>query len=108
MLKWLVELCGYDITFKPRMAMKTQALADFLRETSLTKDVGYTIISYDERIAKQTPKCWIMMVDEALNVKGSGIGIIFKSPSEKYVEMKSIRLNFLVSNKQAEYEALLQ
>lgn len=90
------------------MAIKIQALADFLVETSLTKDEVYAIISYDERIMKQTLKCWTMMVDGALNVKGSGIGIIIESPSEKYVEMKSIRLNFLVSNNQVEYEVLLQ
>lgn len=36
MLKWSIELCGYDITFAPRTAIKAQALADFLVEATFS------------------------------------------------------------------------
>lgn len=49
-----------------------------------------------------------MLVDGFVNMWGSGVGIILKSPSKDQIECRNIRLNFSVSNNQAEYEALIQ
>ena len=35
LVKWAVSLGAYDITFKPRTAIKGQALADFIAECSI-------------------------------------------------------------------------
>ncbi|KAL5814468.1 hypothetical protein ACOSQ4_025109 [Xanthoceras sorbifolium] len=32
MIKWLVELSEFDLTYKPRSAIKGQAIADFISE----------------------------------------------------------------------------
>ena len=47
-----------------------------------------------------------MYIDSAANQKGSGVGIVLISP-EKITIKKSLRLGFLATNNEAEYEALL-
>ena len=49
---------------------------------------------------------WEVYVDGASNQKGSGIGLVLISP-EKVIVEKSLRLDFLATNNEAEYEALL-
>ena len=48
-----------------------------------------------------------MYVDGAANQRGSGVGLILVSPEKTIIE-KSLRLGFLATNNEAEYEALLQ
>ena len=48
-----------------------------------------------------------MHVDGASNQKGSGVGLVLTS-SEKVIVEKSFRLDFLATNNEAEYEALLE
>ena len=43
----------------------------------------------------------------AANQKGSGVGLVLISP-EKLIVEKSLRLGFLATNNEAEYEALLE
>ena len=47
-----------------------------------------------------------MYVDGASNQKGSGVGLVLISP-EKIIIEKSVRLDFSVTNNEAEYEALI-
>ena len=47
-----------------------------------------------------------MYVDGASNQKGSGVGLVLISP-EKIIIEKSVRLDFSVTNNEAEYEALM-
>lgn len=49
---------------------------------------------------------WQLFVDGVANKKGSGIGILMVSPNGITLE-KSLRLGFLETNNEAEYEALL-
>ena len=49
---------------------------------------------------------WEVYVDGASNQKGSGIGLVLISLKKVIVE-KSLRLDFLVTNNEAEYEAML-
>ena len=57
-------------------------------------------------ISQQGPLSWKVYVDSAANQKGSGVGIVLVSPEMITIE-KSLRLDFLVMNNEAEYEALL-
>lgn len=34
MVKWVIELNEYDVDFEPRVAIKAQALADFIQEST--------------------------------------------------------------------------
>ena len=47
-----------------------------------------------------------MYVDGAANRRGSGLGLVLISPKKITIE-KSLRLGFLATNKEAEYETLL-
>ena len=49
---------------------------------------------------------WEVYVDGALNQKGSGVGLVLISPEEVIVE-KYLRLDFLATNNEAEYEAVM-
>jgi ribonuclease HI len=86
----------YDIVYKPRTAMKAQALSDFVAEWTET----------------QTPprerelEYWTINFDGSLQLEGVGARILATSPkreSFKYV----LQMHFPVSNNATEYEALL-
>ena len=49
---------------------------------------------------------WEVYIDGALNQKGSRVGLVLIS-SEKVIVEKSLRLDFSVTNNEAEYEALM-
>jgi hypothetical protein len=86
----------YDIVYKPRIAIKAQALSDFV----------------DEWTETQTPpkerelEYWTINFDGSLQLQGAGAGILVTSPkgeSFKYV----LQMHFPASNNATEYEALL-
>ena len=51
--------------------------------------------------------CWKVYVDGVANQRGFGVGLVLESPEKTIIE-KSLRLGFLATNNEAEYEALLQ
>ena len=68
--KWAIELLPFDITYKPRRAIKSQELADFVfewTEAELPKEYG----AYSN---------WIMHLDGSKMLAGLGVGIILTSP----------------------------
>nr|KYP76256.1 Retrovirus-related Pol polyprotein from transposon 17.6 [Cajanus cajan] len=95
MMKWSVELSEYSIKYEPRGAIKAQALADFVME--LTSPAGEDSVGETQ---------WILSVDGASNLGGSGAGIVLEGPGGVLLE-QSLRFEFRANNNQAEYEALL-
>nr|KYP49416.1 Retrovirus-related Pol polyprotein from transposon 297 family [Cajanus cajan] len=95
MMKWSVELSEYSIKYEPRGAIKAQALADFVMELTSPADEG----SVGETQ-------WILSVEGASNLGGSGAGIVLEGPGGILLE-QSLRFEFRASNNQAKYEALL-
>ncbi|XP_057803713.1 uncharacterized protein LOC131019046 [Salvia miltiorrhiza] len=88
--KWAVELSEYDITYKPRTALKSQAdkeLCCLMEEPDQTGT-------------------WKLYVDGSSNVRGSGLGIVLSSPRGDNIE-RSIRCDFKTTNNEAEYEAMI-
>jgi hypothetical protein len=90
--KWSIELSRYDIVYKPQLAIKAQALSDFVVEWMET----------------QTPRPlnWTINFDGSLQLQGAGARILVtchNRESFKYV----LELHFLASNNAAEYEELL-
>ena len=57
-------------------------------------------------VSLQEPLSWRVYVDGATNQRGSRVGLVVISP-EKIIIEKSLRLRFLATNNEAEYEALL-
>ncbi|KAI3465894.1 hypothetical protein Pfo_022557 [Paulownia fortunei] len=91
MVKWAVEMSEYDIDCQPRVAIKAQALADFLQEMTPTDEV---------------PEAWLLHVDGSATISGCGAGIVLTSPEGEELEF-AVRFEFKTSNNEAEYEALL-
>nr|XP_025647635.1 uncharacterized protein LOC112742611 [Arachis hypogaea] len=91
MLAWSIKLSQFDIKFKPRYAIKAQAMADFIAKMTP---------------GDSTPESWKLHVDSSSNTTSGGTGVILESQNGVVIE-QSVRYEFPVSNNQAEYEALL-
>jgi hypothetical protein len=65
-----MELCPYSIEFQGCMAIKSQALVDFIIEwTDLSAPFDQGPTEY-----------WKMYFDGSLNIDGAGAGVLFISP----------------------------
>ena len=95
-MKWALELMGQGISYAPRMAIKSQVLADFIIE--------WTEIQMPPAVVDQ--EYWTMYFDGSLKKKGASVGLVFVSPLAVCMRYR-VRIHFLVSNNVAEYEALI-
>ena len=98
LIQWLIELIEFDIDYRPRTAIKAQALVDFIAEFTSkdnepTKDVEHT-------------SKWTANIDGSSTKNAGGIGIILKSLEGDIIK-QAIRLQCSTTNNEAEYEALL-
>jgi ribonuclease HI len=94
--KWACKLGAHDIEFRPRTAIKTQALVDFVSE-------------WTEQQVPDNPKAaevWRMYFDGSLKLQGAGAGILFIAPGGEQLKY-ALQLLFSASNNAAEYEALI-
>ncbi|GKV34408.1 hypothetical protein SLEP1_g42783 [Rubroshorea leprosula] len=96
LIGWTVELSEYDLKFQPRTTIKGQAVADFLVECVSTTR---------EEIAPEHP-VWVLYVDGAANVEGSGAGAILVG-LDGFKSEHAQRFKFQTTNNAAEYEALV-
>jgi hypothetical protein len=94
--KWACELGAHDIEFKPRTAIKTQALVDFVSE--------WTEQQMPDN--PETAEVWRMYFDGSLKLQGAGAGILFIAPGGEQLKY-ALQLLFSSSNNAAEYEALI-
>ena len=96
----------------PCTSVKGQVLANLvaefaeplLEEEARTQGMGEKSVG---AISRQESTCWRVYVDGAVNQRGSGIRLVLISPERITIE-KSLRLDFLATNNEAEYEALLE
>jgi hypothetical protein len=93
--KWACELGAHDIEFRPRTAIKTQALVDFVLE--------WTEQQVPENL--ETVEVWKMYFDGSLKLQGAGAGILFITPGGEQLNY-ALQLLFSTNNT-AEYEALI-
>ena len=74
--KWAIVLLPFDIIYKPRRAIKSQVLANFVaewREAELPKEYG----AYSN---------WIMHFDGSKMLAGLMVGVVLTSPSGDIVQ----------------------
>ena len=109
--KWGTILGVFDIKYMPRTSIKGQVLVDLvaefietpLEELKPAENMDGKLIGM---ISQQGPSPWEVYVDGASNQKSSKVGPVLISP-EKIVIEKSLRLDFLSTNNEVEYETLL-
>ncbi|XP_073035264.1 uncharacterized protein [Primulina eburnea] len=90
MVKWTVELGEYDIEYKPRVAIKEQALSDFL----------------SEMVQPNEEEVWRVFVDGASSLAGCGVGVVIISPPGEKIKL-ALGIDSRVTKNEAEYEAVL-
>nr|AAL83334.1 Putative gag-pol polyprotein [Oryza sativa Japonica Group]AAM08723.1 Putative gag-pol polyprotein [Oryza sativa Japonica Group] len=95
--KWVVELSQFDVHFVPRIAIKSQVLADFVADWTIPENRP------DSQMDKET---WTMAFDGAFNSQGAGAGFILTAPTGDQFK-HAIHLDFRATNNTAEYEGLL-
>ena len=80
MVQWAVELSQFDVDYRPRTAIKAQALVDIVAEFT---------------IAEQDPKSdyWTMHIDGSVASGMGGVGVILSSP-EKDILKYGVQLQF--------------
>ncbi|VFQ87959.1 unnamed protein product, partial [Cuscuta campestris] len=72
MIKWAMMLTQFNIEYRPRTAIKGQAVADFLVEMTGHQE--------EEPARAITEPWWSMSVDGASGPKGYGGGVVFTTP----------------------------
>jgi ribonuclease HI len=94
--EWADELAALNIDFKPRTAIKSQALVDFMAEWR------------ENQLPTQTERRehWVMYFDGSLKLEGAGVGVLLISPMGKQLKYV-LYIFWKVTNNKAEYEALL-
>ena len=68
--EWAVELGTLSLDFKPRTAIKSQALVDFMAEWQENQVPTPT----------ERPEHWVMYFDGSLKLEGAGAGVLLISP----------------------------
>jgi ribonuclease HI len=94
--KWEVELGALNTDFKPRTAIKSQALVDFMAEWRENQLPTPT----------ERPEHWAMYFDGSLKLEGTGARVLLISPTGEQLKYV-LQIFWKVSNNKAEYEALL-
>jgi ribonuclease HI len=89
-------LASFDIDYKPRIAIKSQALAEFMADWKEAQETTPVL----------EPEHWVMHFDGSKLLRGSGARVTLKSP--KGDELSYVfQIHFPTTNNIAEYEALL-
>ncbi|GJW54905.1 reverse transcriptase domain-containing protein [Tanacetum coccineum] len=100
-LKWKFELEAFDITYRPKTAIRGQILADFITERPDKE--GPSVEVQAEEVA---PELWVLFTDGSSCLEGSGVGLILTNPKGEEFTY-ALRFEFDASNNEAEYEALM-
>jgi ribonuclease HI len=94
--KWACELGAHDIEFRPRTAIKTQTLVDFVSEWTEQQELDNL----------ETAEVWRMYFDGSLKLHGTCAGILFIAPRGEQLKY-ALQLLFSAPNNASEYEALI-
>ena len=95
MALWAIKLSEFDIQYRPRTTIKGQIIADFITVFTLVKGQG----------AKESP-WWSIHTEGSSNKQAGGAGMVLHSPKGDKIEC-IVRLDFPMTNNEAEYEALI-
>ncbi|CAL8117997.1 unnamed protein product [Prunus armeniaca] len=114
LMKWAIELSQYDLIYRPKAAIKAQALANFVVEFTPSAEEEKLVNKNKESSRadgtsarpSQLRDTWQLRVDGASNQKGAGAGVVIITPDGTLLE-QAITLGFPALNNEAEYEALL-
>ena len=88
------------------MAIKTQALTDFIAEFTHNVTSERKVGTSEEQDQDEDLTRWKLFIDGSSNQHGCGMGLILQTISGEQMEY-TIRIGFKATTNKAEYEALL-
>jgi hypothetical protein len=91
--KWGIELASFEIDYKPRTSIKSQALAEFMADWKETQ----------ETTPVPEPEHWVMHFDGSKLLHGLGAGVTLKSPKGDELSYV-LQIYFPTTNNIVEYE----
>ena len=74
MVQWAIELSQFDVEYRPRTAIKAQALADFIAEFTTSEE------------ASRPEELWMIHTDGSSAQHGGGAGIVITSLENDVLE----------------------
>ena len=95
LVQWAIELGHFDIEYRPQVAIKAQVLANFIAK-----------FTYPQEEEEPQKKTWKIQTDGSATKKAGGTGVVLISPEGEILKYV-FKLQFLPTNNEAEYEALL-
>ena len=98
-MKWAIELSEFDISYKPRAAIKAQTMADFVAECA-EPEVGFDQL--DAATVSNEDRVWQVLVDGSSGEQESGAGIVLEGPEGEDISYV-VKFEFTATNNQAEY-----
>ena len=98
MIQWAIELSQFDIEYHPRIAIKAQALADFITKFTLPDKDNLTNETDDGQYRP--------MVCQPKRKGGGGVGVVITTPNGEVLKY-IVQLKFPATNNEAEYEGIL-
>ncbi|XP_047340011.1 uncharacterized protein LOC124943560 [Impatiens glandulifera] len=104
--KWMMMISEYDITYMAQKYVKGSVIADFLADQPIIVEPSFELDFPDDSIMSITSDTWKLMFDGASSKHGYRIGILLIDPQGTYNPI-SIKLEYSVTNNEAEYEACL-
>ena len=99
LIQWSIELSKFDNDYRPRTAIKAQALVDFIAKFTSKEDESTD--KEEERVSR-----WMIHANGSSTKNAGGVGIIIRSPEGDIIK-RAICLQYATTNNEAEYEALL-
>ena len=104
--KWLLLLTEFDIDYVAKKVVKERAVAEFLAQNLLAEEEEWELEFPNEYLGAIEVQGWRVHFDEVVNSWGADIRVILITPEGEMIPMAK-RLEFEVTNNQAEYEACI-
>ncbi|XP_071723484.1 uncharacterized protein [Rutidosis leptorrhynchoides] len=102
--KWQILISGLDVQFMPQKSVEGRVIADLLAENPEASNNDDR--SLDDCILSVNEDSWTMFFDGAVNLSGSGTGVVLISPDGQHHPVAA-KLIFPCTNNIAEYEAFI-
>ena len=97
MIQWAIELSQFDIEYHPRIAIKVQALVDFIAEFTFPNEDG---------LADEAGR-WTIQTDDSSTQRRGGVGVVIITPYGEILKY-GVRLKFPTTNNEVEYQGILK
>ena len=104
--RWLLLFAEFELRYVTRKSVKGKAVAEFLADHPVEGPEDTEFEFPDEDVMTVAEEAWVLYFDGAANQKGYGIGVLLIAPNGSHIPL-SFKLNFDVTNNQAEYEACI-